>query len=96
LKAYFQTISSANILPQNEDSMRIMLRAYLLDRAMNELGRQLKEDGAHLEIPLTGILVFLRENVPPAPVNQPTASGSSQEQSDCFTPAIPGHRRKRR
>ena len=74
LKAYFQTISSANILPQNEESMRIMLRAYLLDRAMNELGHQLREDGGHLEIPLTGILFFLREAIPQAAANQPIAT----------------------
>jgi hypothetical protein len=76
LKAYFQTISSANIMPQHEESMRIMLRSYLLDRAMNDLGRQLKEDGAHLEIPLTGILVFCGKHS--ASARQPTCcSGTS-------------------
>jgi maltose alpha-D-glucosyltransferase/alpha-amylase len=67
LKAYFQAIASAAILPDNEEAVRVMLRAYLLDRAINELGRQLKEGGSELVIPLTGILFLLREPVPPAP-----------------------------
>jgi hypothetical protein len=34
---------------------------------MNELGRELSVGGARLDIPLSGILFLLREQVPPAP-----------------------------
>ncbi len=67
LKAYFQTIAGANIFPDNEEGIRIMLRAYLLDRTMNELWRLLSTGDSGLEIPLSGILFLLREQVPPAP-----------------------------
>ena len=67
LKAYFQAIAGAGILPDDEEAVRVMLRGYLLDRTMNELGRQLRDGGAKLEIPLSGILFLLREQVPPAP-----------------------------
>jgi maltose alpha-D-glucosyltransferase/alpha-amylase len=67
LKAYFQAIGGAGILPDNEESVRLMLRAYLLDRTMNELGRALSEGGGRLDIPLSGVLYFLREPLPQAP-----------------------------
>jgi maltose alpha-D-glucosyltransferase/alpha-amylase len=67
LKAYFQAIAGAGILPDDEEAVRVMLRGYLLDRTMNELGHQLRDGGAKLEIPLSGILFLLREQVPPAP-----------------------------
>jgi maltose alpha-D-glucosyltransferase / alpha-amylase len=67
LKAYFQAIAGANILPDNEEAIRVMLRAHLLDRTMNELGRQLKDGQAGLDVSLSGILFLLREAVPSAP-----------------------------
>ncbi len=71
LKAYFQAIAGARLLPDNEEAIRVMLRAYLLDRTMNELGCLLREGGVRLEIPLSGILFLLREPVPPAPAVKP-------------------------
>ncbi len=74
LKAYFQAIAGAGILPDNEEDVRVMLRAFVLDRTMNELGRELSAGGALLDIPLSGILFLLREQVPPAPtVKAPAA-----------------------
>jgi maltose alpha-D-glucosyltransferase/alpha-amylase len=70
LKAYFQSIASAGILPDNEEDVRMILRAYVLDRAMNELGRELSEGGARLGIPLSAILFLLREPVPPVPATK--------------------------
>ena len=68
LKAYCQTISGTGILPDNEESVRVMLRAYVLDRTMNELGRALRDGDRRLEIPLTAVLFLLREPVPAAPI----------------------------
>jgi maltose alpha-D-glucosyltransferase/alpha-amylase len=67
LKAYFQTVASARILPDNEEAVRVMLRAYLLDRTMIEVGRELRNGGRRLEIPLSGILFLLREPIPSVP-----------------------------
>jgi len=79
LKAYFQAIAGARILPDNEEAIRVMLRAYMLDRTMNELGRQLRDGNSRLEIPLFGILFLLREQVLPAqavkaPLIQPASA----------------------
>jgi maltose alpha-D-glucosyltransferase/alpha-amylase len=74
LKAYFQAIAGAGIFPDNEEDVRVMVRAYLLDRMMNELGRELSEGGARLEIPLSGVLFLLREQVPQSPpIKTPSA-----------------------
>jgi len=73
LKAYFQAISGAKILPDEEEAMRTMLRAYLLDRMMNEVGRQLREGGDHLEIPLAGTLFVLHEAIPTPPAAKASA-----------------------
>jgi maltose alpha-D-glucosyltransferase/alpha-amylase len=82
LKAYFETLRGAGILPEDEEAVRVMLRGYLLDRTMNELGRALRDGATGLEIPLSGILFLLREQVPSAPtpkapLAQPTAAPSS-------------------
>ncbi len=67
LKAYFQAIAGAGIFPDNEEDVRVMVRAFLLDRMMNELGRELNDGGARLDIPLSGVLFLLREQLPSAP-----------------------------
>jgi len=73
LKAYIQTMGGTKILPDEEESVRVMLRAHVLDRTMNELGRALRDGGFRLEIPLTGVLLLLREPIPapPAAVKAP-------------------------
>jgi maltose alpha-D-glucosyltransferase / alpha-amylase len=73
LKAYFQAVAGEKILPDNEEAVRNMLRAFLFDRAMNELGGQLKRGGA-LEIPLTAILFLLHEPVPTVPASKAPVS----------------------
>jgi predicted trehalose synthase len=67
LKACFQTIGGAGIVPDNEESVRVMLRAHVLDRTMNELGHALRNGGGRLEIPLTAMLFLLREPIPAGP-----------------------------
>jgi maltose alpha-D-glucosyltransferase / alpha-amylase len=71
LKAYFQAIAGAQILPENEENVRMMLRAYLLDRTMNELGRQLRDGSAGLDVSLSGILFLMREAIPSGPAIKP-------------------------
>lgn len=79
LKAYFQAIGGARILPENEEALRVMLRAFLLDRTLHELACELRGGGGRLEIPLSGILFLLHEQVPAAtgakaPLTKPTSA----------------------
>jgi maltose alpha-D-glucosyltransferase/alpha-amylase len=69
LKAYFQAIGGAGILPENEEALRVMLRAFLMDRTLHELGCELREGGRRLEIPLSRILFILNGQIKsdPAP-----------------------------
>jgi maltose alpha-D-glucosyltransferase/alpha-amylase len=78
LKAYFQSMTGTHILPDNEEAVRVMLRAYLLDSTMNEVGRQW-QDGENLDIPLSAVLHLLREPLPrsdsaPAPPAPPPSA----------------------
>jgi len=66
-------------VPDDEEAVRVMLRAYLLDRTMSELGRRLRDGGAGLDIPLSGILFLLREQVPKAALPRATpATGAGK------------------
>ena len=67
LKAYFQAIAGAHIVPEEEEAVRAMLRAYLLDCMMSELGRQGKEGRERLDVPLSGVLFLLRVPLPQLP-----------------------------
>ncbi len=72
LKAYFQTVAGAGILPDNEESLRVMLRAHLLNKAMTEVGEQFRQGSPALDVPLTAILTLLREPIPPqTPAKEP-------------------------
>jgi len=71
LRAYFQAGAGAGILPDDEESLRVMLRAYLIDSTMNELARELRDGGRRLDVPLSAILYLLREPLPQAPAAKP-------------------------
>jgi len=55
LKAYFNRLGNADLLPRDEGQLRGMLRAYLLNQVMGELGRELGQPSAWLKIPLQSI-----------------------------------------
>jgi maltose alpha-D-glucosyltransferase/alpha-amylase len=79
LKAYFQTIAGAGILPDNEEALRVLLRAHLLNKAMVEVGGQIREGSPILDVPLTAILTILREPIPnptPAKDQPPPATAT--------------------
>jgi predicted trehalose synthase len=79
LKAYFQKIAEAEILPANEDDIRVMLRAHLLDRMMDELGEHLREKDKWLSVPLQGIILLMTDATasPPATEKQPAAAAAT-------------------
>jgi maltose alpha-D-glucosyltransferase/alpha-amylase len=61
LKTYFQTVGESEILPNNEEDLRVLLRAYLLNSLVNEIGRALRDRPASLKIPLHGIQILMNE-----------------------------------
>jgi maltose alpha-D-glucosyltransferase / alpha-amylase len=59
LRAYFQTMGQTEILPHTDDELFAMLPAYLLNKAIYELGYELNNRPAWLKIPLEGILQLM-------------------------------------
>jgi len=59
LRGYFQAAGSAIFLPQNTQELTTFLQAYLLDKAVYELGYELNNRPDWVKIPLAGILQVL-------------------------------------
>jgi maltose alpha-D-glucosyltransferase/alpha-amylase len=56
LRAYLEAFSSSDVVPTVTEELQVMLQAYLLDKAMYELGYELNNRPAWLRIPLQGVL----------------------------------------
>jgi maltose alpha-D-glucosyltransferase/alpha-amylase len=61
LESYLGTAAGAPFLPSNEEELSTMLDAYLLEKAVYELGYELNNRTDWLSIPLVGLLELLRE-----------------------------------
>jgi maltose alpha-D-glucosyltransferase / alpha-amylase len=59
LRAYFNTMGQSEVLPRSEDELSVMMPAYLLNKALYEVGYELNNRPAWLHIPLLGILRLL-------------------------------------
>jgi maltose alpha-D-glucosyltransferase/alpha-amylase len=64
LKGYFHALGRTKFLPTDEESLHLMLRAYLVNHTVAELGRELRKAPPRLKIPLNGLLVLLGESLP--------------------------------
>ena len=60
LQSYLKTTSGAIFVPQNPDDQQIMLEAYLLDKAVYEIGYELNHRPDWVVIPIRGIKHILR------------------------------------
>src|SRR5437588_6026357 len=60
LQSYLQTTAGAIFIPQNADDLQIMLEAYLLDKAVYEIGYELNHRPDWVVIPVRGIKHILR------------------------------------
>ena len=58
LRAYRATAGDAPFLPDTTEALRILLDAYLMDKALYELSYELQNRPAWVQIPLRGILSF--------------------------------------
>jgi len=59
LKAYRETTSDAAFLPQSREEFAVLLNAYLLEKAVYELGYELNNRPDWVRIPIQGILQIL-------------------------------------
>jgi maltose alpha-D-glucosyltransferase/alpha-amylase len=61
LHEYLLTVEGAGFIPKNEESLIILLEAYLLDKAIYELGYELNNRPDWIDIPIKGIRQILEE-----------------------------------
>jgi maltose alpha-D-glucosyltransferase/alpha-amylase len=59
LKGYFATAGAAPFLPRSRDQLRVLIDAYLLEKAVYELAYELNNRPDWVRIPLRGILQLL-------------------------------------
>ena len=59
LRAYLPGASAAAFLPNDEGQLAVLLRAYLLDKALYELSYELNNRPTWVPIPLEGILALI-------------------------------------
>jgi maltose alpha-D-glucosyltransferase/alpha-amylase len=60
LQSYLQTTAGAIFIPKNSDDLQIMLEAYLLDKAVYEIGYELNNRPTWVVIPIRGIKHILK------------------------------------
>jgi maltose alpha-D-glucosyltransferase / alpha-amylase len=60
LQSYLQTTADAIFIPKNSDDLQIMLEAYLLDKAVYEIGYELNHRPTWVVIPIRGIKHILQ------------------------------------
>ena len=60
LQSYLKTTGTAIFIPQNSEDLQIMLEAYLLDKAVYEIGYELNNRPAWVVIPVRGIKHILK------------------------------------
>ena len=60
LRSYLDVAREGNLLPDSPQELSLLLRAYLLDRAVYELGHELENRPDWLRVPLDGIVRLLK------------------------------------
>ena len=60
LQSYLKTTGNAVFIPENSEDLQIMLEAYLLDKAVYEIGYELNNRPAWVVIPVRGIKHILK------------------------------------
>src|SRR5262249_2530619 len=64
LEAYFHKLDKSEIVPRNDEKLRVMLRAYLLHQVMGELAAELRRPTANLRATLRAIIFLTEEPLP--------------------------------
>ena len=76
LKSYLDTLSGTSILPKDREAFTILFDAYLLEKAIYELGYELNNRPNWIVIPLRGMIDLLG----PAPQQVPPVEQGPQDQ----------------
>lgn len=63
LTAYLDTAKGANFIPPTEESMRLLLRTYILEKAIYEVGYEMNARPEWLRIPIRGVLYAMRDKL---------------------------------
>ena len=61
LKAYLHTMKNSPLVPADRAELAIMLRCFLFQKVIHELGAELNYNPARVDLPLRGIGMLLRE-----------------------------------
>jgi maltose alpha-D-glucosyltransferase/alpha-amylase len=61
LKAYLHAMKNSPLIPENGTELAIMLRCFLIDKVVHELGYELNNHPDRVDLPLRGIEMLLRE-----------------------------------
>ena len=56
LSAYLETAKGQSFIPQDEESMQLLLRTYILEKAIYEVGYEMNARPEWLRIPIRGVL----------------------------------------
>ncbi|HZI31314.1 MAG TPA: phosphotransferase, partial [Candidatus Binatia bacterium] len=64
LQAYCQKLEHSEILPGDEEQLRTMLLAYLLNQVLDELGHELRRGSKNIRVSLQAILILTEEQMP--------------------------------
>ena len=75
LQAYCERLRGSEILPNEEEQLRRLLLAYLLNQVMDELGRELRAHSDNVRAPLQAILHLTEA---PLPVPAPAAADAKR------------------
>jgi maltose alpha-D-glucosyltransferase/alpha-amylase len=62
LKEYLYTIKEARLLPEDAEQLKMLLDAFLLERAVYEIGYELNNRPGWLNVPLQGVLDLIETN----------------------------------
>lgn len=68
VQAYCEKLRASGIFPAEEDKLRMLLLAYVLNEVMDELGRTLRSQSGNVRAPLQAIIHLIDE---PMPVRAP-------------------------
>jgi len=61
LKAYLHTMKSSPLVPTDRGELAVMLRCFLIEKVVHELGHELNNRPDGVDLPLRGIEMLLRE-----------------------------------
>lgn len=61
LTAYFDKTEGANFMPDSEDSKQALLRTYMLEKAIYEVGYEMNARPDWLRVPIRGVLYVMNE-----------------------------------